>query len=73
MDETGWRTNAGRRHLWAFVAAGFVLFTIAKTRGSELLIQSPGAVFEGILCKRPLPWLFELSPRLGQIATRPLL
>jgi transposase len=50
VDETGWRTNAEKRYLWAFVAAGFVLFTIAKTRGSELLIQLLGAVFEGILC-----------------------
>ena len=48
--ETGWRTNKEKRFLWAFVAARFVLFTIAKTRGSELLIQILGAVFEGILC-----------------------
>lgn len=50
VDETGWRTNGEKRYLWAFVAAGFVLFTIARTRGSELLIQMLGAVFEGILC-----------------------
>lgn len=50
VDETGWRTNGEKRYLWAFVAARFVLFTIARTRGSELLIQLLGAVFEGILC-----------------------
>lgn len=50
VDETGWRTNGEKRFLWAFVAAEFVLFTIAKTRGSELLIRLLGAVFEGILC-----------------------
>jgi len=50
VDETGWRTNGEKRYLWAFVAAGFVLYTIARTRGSELLIQLLGAVFEGILC-----------------------
>jgi len=50
VDETGWRTNGEKRYLWAFVAGSFVLFTIAKTRGSELLIQLLGAVFEGILC-----------------------
>ncbi len=50
VDETGWRTNKEKRFLRAFVAARFVLFTIAKTRGSELLIQILGAVFEGILC-----------------------
>jgi len=50
VDETGWRTNGEKRYLWAFVAPAFVLYTIAKTRGSELLIQLLGAVFEGILC-----------------------
>jgi transposase len=50
VDETGWRTNGEKRYLWAFVAAGFVLYTIARTRGSELLIRLLGAVFEGILC-----------------------
>ena len=50
VDETGWRTNGEKRYLWAFVAASFVLYTIARTRGSELLIQLLGAVFEGILC-----------------------
>ena len=43
VDETGWRTNGEKRFLWAFVAAGFVLYTIAKTRGSELLIQLLGS------------------------------
>lgn len=50
VDETGWRTNGEKRFLWAFVAPAFVLYTIAKTRGSALLIQLLGAVFEGILC-----------------------
>lgn len=50
VDETGWRTNGEKRFLWAFVAPAFVLYTIAKTRGSQLLIQLLGAVFEGILC-----------------------
>ena len=49
VDETGWRTNGQKRFLWAFVAARFVVYTIAKTRGSELLIQMLGAVFAGIL------------------------
>ena len=50
VDETGWRTNGEKRFLWAFVAARFVVYTIALTRGSELLIQMLGAVFAGILC-----------------------
>jgi transposase len=50
VDETGWRTNGAKRFLWAFVAARFVVYTIAQTRGSALLIQMLGAVFDGILC-----------------------
>ena len=49
IDETGWRTNGKKRYLWAFVASTFVVFTVAQTRGSALLIQMLGAAFRGIL------------------------
>ena len=50
VDETGWRTNGDKRFLWAFVAARYVVYTVAATRGSEVLIRLLGAVFRGILC-----------------------
>ena len=50
VDETGWRTNGEKRFLWAFVAANFAVYAISKTRGSAVLVQMLGAVFEGILC-----------------------
>ena len=50
IDETGWRTNGGKRYLWAFVAAGFLVYTVAATRGSEVLVRLLGAVFRGVLC-----------------------
>ena len=49
-DETGWRTNGAKRYLWAFVAAKYVVYTVAATRGGEVLIRMLGAVFRGILC-----------------------
>jgi len=49
-DETGWRTNGDKRFLWVFVAARYVVYTVAATRGSEVLIRLLGAVFQGILC-----------------------
>ena len=49
-DETGWRTNGDKRFLWVFVAARYVVYTVAATRGSEVLIHLLGAVFQGILC-----------------------
>jgi transposase len=50
VDETGWRSNADKRYLWAFVALQFVVYTIAATRGSEVLVRLLGAVFRGVLC-----------------------
>jgi len=50
IDETGWRTSGDKRFLWVFVAARYVVYTIAPTRGSEVLIRVLGAVFQGILC-----------------------
>ncbi|HEY6372439.1 MAG TPA: IS66 family transposase [Candidatus Sulfotelmatobacter sp.] len=50
VDETGWRTNGDKRFLWAFVAARYVVYTVAASRGSEVLIRLLGAVFQGILC-----------------------
>ena len=50
VDETGWRTNGDKRYLWAFVALRFVVYTVAATRGSEVLTRLLGAVFRGVLC-----------------------
>jgi len=50
VDETGWRTNGAKRFLWAFVAARYVVYTVAATRGSKVLVCLLGAVFQGILC-----------------------
>jgi transposase len=50
VDETGWRTNGDKRFLWAFVAARFVVYTVAATRGSQVLRDLLGKVFGGILC-----------------------
>jgi len=50
IDETGWRTNGNKRFLWAFVAARYVVYTVAATRGSEVLVRLLGAIFQGVLC-----------------------
>ena len=49
-DETGYRTSGEKRWLWALVAANFVFYKIALTRGAEVLVQLLGEVFSGILC-----------------------
>jgi transposase len=48
-DETGHRTNAAKRWLWTLVAPTFVFYTIATSRGSEVLRRLLGAAFAGIL------------------------
>ena len=50
VDETGWRTNGDKRFLWAFVAARYVVYTVAATRSSQVLRDLLGKVFRGILC-----------------------
>jgi transposase len=50
VDETGWRTNGAKRFLWAFVAAKYVVYTVAATRSSQVLVDLLGKVFQGILC-----------------------
>jgi transposase len=49
-DETGYRTSGEKRWLWALVAANFVFYKIALTRGAEVLVELLGEVFTGILC-----------------------
>jgi transposase len=49
-DETGYRTSGEKRWMWALVAANFVFYKIALTRGAEVLVQLLGEVFAGVLC-----------------------
>jgi transposase len=44
------RTNGAKRYLWAFVAARYVVYTVAATRSSQVLVDLLGKVFQGILC-----------------------
>lgn len=58
-DETGYRTNGEKRWLWAFVASIFVVYKVALTRGTEVLVQMLGAVFAGTLCSDRCPTYFK--------------
>jgi transposase len=49
-DETGYRTSGEKRWMWALVAANFVFYKIAASRGAEVLVELLGEVFAGILC-----------------------
>jgi hypothetical protein len=49
-DETGYRTNGEKRWMWALVAANFVFYKIAVSRGATVLVELLGEVFAGILC-----------------------
>lgn len=54
-DETGHRTNAAKRWLWTLVAPTFVFYTIATSRGSDVLRRLLGAAFDGVLGSDRLP------------------
>jgi len=49
VDETGHWTNGDKRWLWTFVACAFVVYRIAPSRGSDVLITVLGQTFTGIL------------------------
>jgi len=54
-DETGHRTNGAKRWLWTFVAPAFIFYTIATSRGADVLRGLLGATFAGILGSDRLP------------------
>jgi transposase len=54
-DETGHRTNGAKRWLWTLVAPTFVFYTIATSRGSDVLRRLLGAAFAGVLGSDRLP------------------
>jgi hypothetical protein len=54
-DETGHRTNGAKRWLWTLVAPTFVFYTIATSRGSDVLRRLLGATFSGVLGSDRLP------------------
>jgi transposase len=54
-DETGHRTNGAKRWLWTLVAPTFVFYTIATSRGADVLRDLLGAAFPGILGSDRLP------------------
>jgi transposase len=65
-DETGYRTGGDKRWLWALVAANFVFYKIALTRGAEVLVQLLGEVFTGILCSDRCPSYLKYHKGEGQ-------
>jgi transposase len=54
-DETGHRTNGEKRWLWTLVAPTFIFYTIATSRGADVLRALLGATFGGILASDRLP------------------
>lgn len=54
-DETGHRTNGDKRWLWTLVAPTFIFYTIATSRGADVLRRLLGATFGGILGSDRLP------------------
>lgn len=54
-DETGHRTNGDKRWLWTLVARTFIFYTIAASRGSDVLERLLGTAFAGILGSDRLP------------------
>ncbi len=54
-DETGHRTNGAKRRLWTFVAPTFIFYSIATSRGADVLRRLLGETFAGVLGSDRLP------------------
>ena len=65
-DETGWRTNGGKRFLWVFVAAQYIVYTVEATRSGQVLIRMLGSVFAGILCSDRFSACLKYHPGRAQ-------
>jgi len=65
-DETGWRRNADKRYLWAFVALQYVVYTVAN-RSSEVLVRVLGAAFQGVLCSDRFSAYFKYHSGKAQL------
>ena len=61
-DKTGHRTNGAKRWLWTLVAPTFIfyIYTIATSRGSDVLQRLLGVAFGGVLGERPLAHLLDV-------------
>lgn len=49
IDETGHKDNGQRLWTWCFRASLFTVFKISPSRGSDVLIETLGAEFEGVI------------------------
>ena len=49
VDETGHKENGGKFWTWVFRAELYVLFKIDKSRGSQVLLEVLGDMFNGVL------------------------
>jgi len=65
-DETGHRTNGAKRWLWTLVAPTFIFYTIATSRGADVLRGLLGATFAGILGSDRLPTYLTYAAGLRQ-------
>lgn len=66
-DETGHRTNGKKRWLWTLVAPTFIFYTIAVSRGSDVLQRLLGQTFGGILGSDRLPSYLTYAAGLRQL------
>ena len=49
VDETGHKENGQRMQTWCFRARDYILFKIAESRGTAVLLEMLGADFDGII------------------------
>lgn len=62
-DDTGWRIQCESAWLWVFATAEVTVYVVARSRGSDVVLDTLGADFAGTLVSDGLPALDTLHKR----------
>lgn len=62
-DDTGWRINVESAWLWVFATDWLTIYVVARSRGSDVVLDTLGADFAGRLVSDGLPALDTLHKK----------
>jgi len=64
-DDTGWRIDGESAWLWVFASATTTVYVVARSRGSDVVLETLGENFAGTLVSDGLPALDTLHRKHG--------
>jgi len=64
-DDTGWRIDCQPAYLWVFATDWLTVYVVARSRGSDVVLDTLGADYRGLLVSDGLPALDTLHKQHG--------